>query len=445
MTTNDSTAIQHDDSNANIGTERGRKLLQQSVRELGGGRSVLLDKKGKLIAGNKTFDAAQAAGLKIRIVPAGRDELVAVQREDLDLDDPSGEARRLAYLDNRVAELDLEWDGAQLAADIALGLNLQSLGFDESELLVLIGDQDDDEVDALAQIDKADELQVKWGTRLGQVWGLGSHRLVCGDCTIDSVVRECLEGLAFNLMWTDPPYGVNIKGGDGGEMTIANDDIKDLPALLQGSLHQAVQWAGKKAAFYIAGPHGPQFFEFAKAIVNSGMFWKQTLIWSKNHIVLGRSDYQQKHEIIFYGNFGQGRIWNGGRRQKTVIDEAKKRLAFLGKEELQIVYDDEVYIAQGQNLAAYKIEPDVMEIEKPQKNELHPTMKPLKLMRRMIRNSSNEGDVVYEPFSGSGSTILACENEGRICKAIELLPKYVAVDLQRWEDATGNAPVLLKP
>lgn len=444
MTTNNPIPIQHDDHNANMGTERGKKLLQQSVQELGGGRSILLDKKGKLIAGNKTFDAAQAVGLKIRIIPAGRDELVAVQREDLDLDDPSGDARRLAYLDNRVAELDLEWDGAQLSADMALGLNLQNLGFDESELMVIIGDQDNDEVDAVAQIDKAEQLQEQWGTRLGQVWGLGNHRLVCGDCTMDDVVHECLEGLVFNLLCTDPPYGVNIKGGEGGEMTIANDSPTDLPVLLTGAFKQSVKWAGKKAAFYVAAPHGPQFFEFGKAILETGMHWKQTLIWSKNHIVLGRSDYQPKHEVIFYGNFGQGRIWNGGRRQKSVIEEAKKRVSYLSAELLQILYEDQAFVVEGQNLSTYQVEPDVLEVEKPQKNELHPTMKPLKLMRRMIRNSSNEGDIVYEPFSGSGSTILACENEGRICKAIELLPKYVAVDLQRWLDATGKAPVLLK-
>ncbi len=434
-----------DDHNANKGTDRGRELLEQSVTELGAGRSILSDRKGKIIAGNKTLAAAQKAGLKIRIVPTKRDELVVVQREDLDLDDSAGEARRLAYLDNRVAELDLEWDAAQLAADLELGLNLNALGFDQSELLVIIGEQEEEEIDAPPQLDKADELQVKWGTELGQVWQLGKHRLVCGDCTNENVVRECLEGLAFNLLWTDPPYGVHIKGGEGGQMTIANDDVKDLPALLRNAFRLAVQWSGKKAAFYIAGPHGPQFFEFAKALIENGMHWKQTLIWSKNNIVLGRSDYQPKHEVIFYGNFGHGRIWNGGRKQKTVINEAKKRLSFLGEEELQIVYEDEVYIAQGQNLSAYKIEPDVLEIEKPQKNELHPTMKPLKLMRRLIRNSSNEGNIVYEPFGGSGSTILACENDGRICKAIELLPKYAAVILQRWQDATGKAPVLLKP
>jgi len=269
------------------------------------------------------------------------------------------------------------------------------------------------------------------------------HLLVCGDCTSDEVVQRCLNGSKFNLMNTDPPYGVNIKGGDGGEMTIANDSPNDLPELLTGSFRVAAKYAEKKAAFYIAASHGPQFYQFAKAIIETGLFWKQTLIWSKNHFVMGRSDYQQKHEVFFYGNFGHGRIWNGGRKQASVIEDAKKKIGFLNENELQVIFDDEAYVVQGENLSAYQVEPDVMEVEKPQKNELHPTMKPLRLLRRMIRNSSNPGDIVFEPFSGSGSTILACENEGRTCRAIELMPKYIAVGIQRWADATGGIPVLI--
>ncbi len=110
---------------------------------------------------------------------------------------------------------------------------------------------------------------------------------------------------------------------------------------------------------------------------------------------------------------------------------------------IKITIGDELYIVQGDNLELYQVEPDVIHVEKPQKNELHPTMKPLKLMRRMIRNSSMQGDIVYDPFCGSGSTLLACENEKRKCLAVELLPKYAAVTLQRWTDATGKEPRLM--
>lgn len=435
--------LKFDEHNANQGTERGKELLDTSLRELGAGRSILVDKDGNVIAGNKTLAAAQKAGMKVRVVTSKRNELVVVQRPDLDLNESNGEARRLAYLDNRVSELDLAWNPDVLANDITEGLNFEALGFDEGELLLIVGEQDEEEVDAEPQLDKAEELLLKWKVKEGQIWQLGDHLLMCGDCTDESVVQKLLNGRKFNLLCTDPPYGVGIRGGEGGQMTIANDNIKDLPKLLSGCFAVMYQYADKKAAFYIAGPHGPQFYEFAKAILEADMVWKQTLIWAKNNIVLGRSDYQQKHEVFFYGNFGHGRIWNGGRKQKSVIEAELNRLKFTNENELQIVFDDEAYIVQGENLHAFQTEPDVIRVDKPQKSELHPTMKPLKLLRKMIRNSSMPGALVYEPFSGAGSTILASENEGRVCYAIELLPKYVAVDLQRWLDATGKQPVLL--
>lgn len=435
--------LKFDRQNANAGTDRGRELLDQSLKELGAGRSILIDKDGNVIAGNKTLAAAQKAGMKVKVVESDRDELVVVKRQDLDLEDPTGEARRLAYMDNRVAELDLQWDADQLLADLTAGMDLRALGFNESDLLVIIGDPDVEEVDAEPQLDKAEQLQEKWNTQPGQLWQLGDHRLICGDCTKAEVVQRLLGGKRFNLLNTDPPYGVEIKGGEGGEMTIANDTMADLPAVLAGAFRQAVAHADKKTAFYIAAPHGPQFLEFGRAIVEAGMTWKQTLIWSKNNLVLGRSDYQQKHEVFFYGNFGHGRIWNGGRKQTSVIDEQKRKLSFIGDRELQIHFGDELFVVQGDNMSAAQMEPDVIQVEKRAKNELHPTIKPLKLIRRMIRNSTEPGALVYEPFCGSGTTILACENDKRICAAIELLPKYVAVTLQRWYDATGRDPVLI--
>lgn len=436
------TKLKFDQQNANQGTDRGRELLDQSITELGAGRSILADKDGNVIAGNKTLAAAQKAGLKIRVVDTDRDELVVVRRNDLDLNDSTGEARRLAYLDNRVAELDLAWDPDQLARDLAAGMDLGELGFEESELLYIIGEPDVEDVDAEPQLDKAEELQLKWQVEIGQMWQLGDHRLICGDCTSSDVVQRVLAGRRFNLLNTDPPYGINIKGGEGGEMTIANDNPEDLPAVLAKSFALAVERAQKKAAFYIAAPHGPQFHQFADAIIAAGMAWKQTLIWRKSNMVLGRSDYQQKHEVFFYGNFGQGRVWNGGRKQTSVIEEAGQQLKFISDRELQVIIGNEVYLVQGENLVASLIEPDVIQVEKPQKNELHPTIKPLKLIRRMVRNSTDPHDLVFDPFCGSGTTILAAENEKRICAAIELLPKYAAVTLQRWYEATGKMPRL---
>lgn len=433
--------LKHDTQNANAGTKRGRELLEQSISELGAGRSILVDKDGNVIAGNKTLEAAQKAGLKVRVIPTERDELVVVQRQDLDLTDSAGEARRLAYLDNRVAELDLQWDAEQLINDIAGGLDLTALGFYDHELTVIIGEQEEEEIDAPPQLDKAEQLREKWGVCSGQIWQLGEHRLICGDSTSADVVARLFSGQKFNLLCTDPPYGVKIKGGEGGEMTIANDTMTDMPKIIAGAFRLAVQYADKKTGFYIAAPHGLPFYEFAKAIIEAGMDWKQTLVWAKNNLVLGRSDYQPKHEVFFYGNFGKGRKWNGGRKRTSVIEDEKQRITFLNEREVQVCLGDEIFVVQGDGLEVYQVEPDVIRVEKPQKNELHPTMKPLRLMRRMIRNSSDEGDIIYDPFCGSGSTLLASENEKRICYATELLPKYAAVTLQRWLDATDKEPV----
>lgn len=437
------TNITPDQHNANNGTKRGKDLLRKSLKELGAGRSILLDKDGNIIAGNKTFEAAQESGIKVRIIEAGRDELVAVQRTDLHLDDPTGEARRLAYLDNRVAELDLEWDPDQLAADLDIGIDLGELGFGANDLYLLIGDQGDHDVDAEPQLDKADQLCLYWGTALGQIWKLGDHFLMCGDCTIQANVDRLLKGRKINLLNTDPPYGVHVKGGDGGEMTIANDDADVLPELLTSAFRQAKRVAQKKAAFYIAAPHGVQFHEFAKSILEVGLEWKQTLVWAKNNLVLGRSDYQGKHEVFFYGNFGSGRVWNGGRKQTSVVEEQLQRISFLNEKVLQINFGDQMYIIRGENLEAFEAESDLLQVDKPQKSELHPTIKPQRLIKKMIRNSTNEGDVVYDPFSGSGTTILASQNTNRLCFAMELLPKFVAVGLQRWQDATGITPILV--
>lgn len=435
--------IQPDNHNANRGTKRGRDLLRQSLKELGAGRSILLDRGGNIIAGNKTFEAAQESGLKVRVIEAGRDELVAVKRTDLDLDDPMGEARRLAYLDNRVSELDLEWDPDQMASDLEMGLDLTELGFGANDLYLIIGERNDHDVDAEPQLDKADELCLQWGTAIGQIWRLGNHFLMCGDCTVQANVDLLLNGGKIKLLCTDPPYGIHIKGGDTGEMTIANDDDAVLPELLTAAFRQAKRIAEEKTSFYIAAPHGPQFHVFATSILEVGMVWKQTLIWTKNNLVLGRSDYHHRHEVFFYGNFGHGRIWNGGRKQTSVFEEQLQRISFLSDKELQINFGDQMYIVRGENMEAFEADSDVLQVDKPQKSELHPTIKPQRLIKRLIRNSTDEGDVIYDAFCGSGTTILAAENTNRQCFAMELLPKFVAVSLQRWLDATGVAPVLV--
>jgi hypothetical protein len=177
------TVLKPDTKNANKGTERGRELLKQSLRTLGAGRSILADRNGNIIAGNKTFEQAQAMGLKVREVETNGDELVVVKRNDLDLY-AGTKARELAYADNRVSEIDLEWEAKQLAADLEAGIDLNALGFDEKDLKEILGDLYPKETkDAEPQVDRAEELLKKWEVKTGDLWLIGDHRLLCRDCT----------------------------------------------------------------------------------------------------------------------------------------------------------------------------------------------------------------------------------------------------------------------
>jgi hypothetical protein len=170
--------IQPDRKNANKGTERGRYMVEASLRETGAGRSIVLDKDGRIIAGNKTFEAASDIGLPVRIVETDGRELVAVKRTDLDLSDDTGAARKLAYYDNRAGQVGLEWDAEVLLGDIGAGLDLSAM-FRQDELDELLADLTPKPTgDTEPQVDRAEELRQKWNVQPGQLWQLGEHRLI---------------------------------------------------------------------------------------------------------------------------------------------------------------------------------------------------------------------------------------------------------------------------
>jgi DNA modification methylase len=407
--------IEHDPRNANKGTERGKELLLQSVRELGGGRSVLLDKNGTLIAGNKTFDAAQEAGLKVRVIEAGRGELIAVRRADLDLSDDSGEARRLAYLDNRVGELDLEWDASVVAADAAAGLDLDALGFLDKELQGLLAQVDlqieEEKTDPAELIDKANELVQKWKVELGQIWMLGNHRLLIGDCTEMSAIERLMGGEMAQICWTDPPwnvaYGENLqKENPQGykKRKMKNDNLGEkFPAFIQAAVKTIWQMCEPGALIYLV-MSAQEWPVIDKALRDQGYHWSSTIIWMKDQLVLSRKDYHTQFEPIWYG-------WKeSAARIRSVMDRKQS---------------------------------DVWQIDRPKRSDDHPTMKPLQLVERSLINSSLPGDIVFDPFVGSGTTLIVCEQLGRKCRAVELDPDYAAVVIERWAQFTGLQPELL--
>jgi len=257
------------------------------------------------------------------------------------------------------------------------------------------------------QVDKASELREKWNTAAGQLWELDSgngypHRLICGDCTDRAVVERVMGGEKADMVATDPPYGVDYEGKTKDKLVIANDGKDKLPALLSSSLGLAFDASRKGACWYVAAPPGPQFYEFATVLLDLGI-WRQTICWQKNTMVLGHSDYHYKHEVIFYG-------WKPGAAHNPPPDRTQTT---------------------------------IWEFDKPSASREHPTMKPLGLYVLAIQNSTFGGDIVYEPFSGSGTTIMACEQLGRRCRAVEIDPGYVAVALERWATMTGQTPALL--
>lgn len=291
-----------------------------------------------------------------------------------------------------------DWATEMLAEDFDID-ELEEWGLDDIEF-------PKDEEESAKEDDFTDEDAANAPTRCnpGDIWQLGDHLLMCGDSTqkgdVYALVGE--EGV-IDLFLTDPPYNVAYQGGTADKLTIKNDSMED--AAFRGFLTDAFIAADmvmkKGAAFYIwhADSEG---LNFRMAVRNAEWDLKQTLIWNKNSLVLGRQDYQWKHEPCLYGwKSGAGHAWFSDRKQTTVID-----------------------------------------FDRPQVNAEHPTMKPVGLFGYLIENSSKEGDIVLDLFGGSGTSIIACEQLGRKCRMMELDPHYCDVILARWEKMTENTAVL---
>jgi site-specific DNA-methyltransferase (adenine-specific) len=386
-----------DDRNCNRGTDRGRELLQASLRKYGAGRSVLVDRYGRIVAGNKTALQAAALGLPIRVIETDGRTLVVVKRQDLDLTRDKA-ARELAIADNRVGELDLNWDVDAIRSLLDDGVELEPF-FLPGELAHLFGEDfpPGAEEPGPPPLEKAVELQGKWSTAHGQVWTIQSgaptgksHRLMCGDSTKTTDVDRLAAGQRAVFLFTDPPYGVEYVGKTLNALTIENDGREGVGELLDGAFREADRLLVDGAPFYVCHPAGPVSLEFGRAVLDIGWRFHQSLVWVKDVFVLGHSDHHYKHEPILYGWKGKNRRWYGGRDQTSVL-----------------------------------------EFPRPKVSDLHPTVKPTELVAHCLRNSSRAGDVGYEPFSGSGTTLVAAEQMGRICLAMEIDPKYVAVALER--------------
>lgn len=267
-------------------------------------------------------------------------------------------------------------------------------------------------------VDKAAELQAKWGTEDGQAWQIGPHRLICGDCRFPGVVRRLWAGSErkIRMVWTDPPYGVDYSSknealnatyrGNRVQRPIENDALtpEETGQLFTEALSVCIPFTELGASIYATVPAGPLFSIFIAAMNASGFSCRWSLVWIKQQFVIGRSDYHFRHEPILYGWIENGpHYFTDDRTQDSVF-----------------------------------------QIDKPHVSDLHPTIKPVELIARMIANSSRPDELVYDPFSGSGSTLLAAHQLGRVGYGVELYPGYAAVILERLS-SLGLKPEPLLP
>lgn len=380
--------LQPDPRNARKHNERNIGQIETSLDRYGLGRSIVVDEDMRVLCGNGLITAAANVGIdKVRLVETAGDEIVAVVRRGLTEEQKLG----LAIADNRAAEI-AEWDPETLR-EIAGEIDLEAFFTpDELEDIAPTGEEED------AIDDECPALPATPISQRGQVYLLGNHRLMCGDATSQQDFKRLLQDTPIDLIWTDPPYGVEYVGKTKDALTIENDglDQEKFPEFLQSVFNQCAAALKPGAGIYIA--HSDWFGHiFRTTFLQSGLMLKQILVWVKNSMVIGRQDYQWKHEPIIYGwKPGAAHRWYADRKQTTIL-----------------------------------------EFDKPSRSTEHPTMKPVALIRYCIKNSSAPGQAVLDPFGGSGSTLIACEKMRRRCFMMELSPNYCDVIIERWQTVTG--------
>jgi DNA modification methylase len=414
--------------NARTHSEQQVAQIAASIAEFGFNNPVLIDAAGGIIAGH---------GRVLAAVSLGYSEVPCIVLAHLT------EAQKRAYIlaDNKLA-LNAGWDEKLLAAELRgieeMGVDLALVGFDDDELDALFAAE---KSAGLTDPDAVPSPPAEAFSQLGDVWILGPHRVCCGDATnLEHVERAMGASAKADGVWTDPPYNVAYAAKAG---TVANDDMPDAKfyefLLSAFSTMNAVMKPG--APVYVAHAD-TEGFNFRSAFSGAGFKLSGCLIWAKNALVLGRSDYQWQHEPILYGwKRGAAHRWYGGRKMTTLVE--LEGSVFTRNEDgtVTVRIGMESVVLSGKDLVATPIEPTIFRVEKPSRSDEHPTMKPVALIERMLRNSTREGDVVLDPFGGSGSTLIACEQLGRQARMVELVPRNVDVIVRRWQEFTGKLAV----
>jgi DNA modification methylase len=404
------THIKHlvpDPQNRRKHNPRNIGMLTDALHKVGAARSIVIDEENEILAGNGVIEAAADAGItKVQVVDVDGSTIVAVRRKGLTVE----QKRQLAIYDNRTAEL-AGWDLEQLRADVAGGEDLSAF-FYEDELAALLASE---AVEPVAGLTDPDAVPAQRATdiKLGDLFELGRHRLLCGDCTDPTLIERLMDGARAGLMNTDPPYGVTYANDDRpnpgvAKPRVANDTLSEdaLQRFLESAFGVAKLIAlGEKAAWYMWHAHLTQGY-FAAAAAAANVVLHRQIIWVKPVLLLGRGHYHWKHEPCFMGwvegqqppDYGLG---NGERTQTTVWEVAH-----------------------------------VTQAERKEFN--HSTPKPVGLFTIPIVKHLRAGEACYEPFAGSGPQFIAAEQHGVRCFGAELAPVFCQVIIDRWEAFTGQ-------
>jgi DNA modification methylase len=378
--------------------------LKRSIEEFGYVEPLVWNRRtGNLVGGHQRY--------KILVNEKGLKELDV---SEVDLDETREKALNIAL--NKISG---DWETTKLAEllqelQASDEIDFELTGFSEEEFDELLEQLDielepdveyeeveDDEFDVESELENIEEPI----TKRGDIWLLGEHRLLCGDSTNLEEVQRLMNGKRAAMVFTDPPYNVDYTGKTKDALKIQNDhmDNESFYRFLYDAFSVMYKVTEEGGPIYVCHADS-EGLNFRKAMIDSGWLLKQCIIWVKNSIVLGRQDYHWQHEPILYGwKPGAAHKWAGDRKQSTV-----------------------------------------WEYDKPQRNAEHPTMKPVPIPAKAIQNSSYKGDIVFDPFGGSGSTLIAAEKTGRICYTVELDPKYCDVIVKRYEELTGSKAKLIR-
>jgi len=366
--------------------------VKASIAEFGFRQPIVVDENMVVIVGHTRLEAAKALGLEM--VPVHVAEGLT-----------PAQARAYRLMDNRSAE-NAEWDDELLRLefeDLKLeGYELDLTGFDDDQLSALLAGETGE---GLTDEDDVPEVPAQPVSRPGDLWQLGQHRLLCGDATVLSDVERLMEGSLADMAFTDPPYNVDYGNASKDkkrrhDRRILNDALgEDFQRFLYDACVNLLLVT--KGACYVC-MSSSELHTLQRAWLEAGGKWSTFVIWAKDTFTLGRADYQRQYEPILYGwKQGTDHFWCGARDQG-----------------------------------------DVWLVKKPRVNDLHPTMKPVELVERAIRNSSKSRDIVLDLFAGSGTTLIASEKTGRVARLLELDPGYVDVIITRWQEYTGEAAML---